>query len=187
MKIYTKTGDDGTTGLFAGDRVAKDHPRICAYGTVDELNSVLGLAIIEVTGKNPELDEILGRLQNELFVLGGDLATPVQTEYPVPRIETSHVNQIEKDIDALETSLEPLKQFVLPGGCKLSAFLHLARTVCRRAEREMIRLQREEKVGDLAMIYLNRLSDLLFVMARKANLDEGIKDVPWVPVSREKD
>ena len=186
MKIYTKTGDDGTTGLFAGDRVAKDHPRICAYGTVDELNSVLGLAILELTSNSPELKEIFGRLQNELFVLGGDLATPTQTEYPVPRIESEHVEQIEKDIDLLESDLEPLKQFVLPGGSRLSALLHLARTVCRRAEREMIRLQREEKVGELAMIYLNRLSDLLFVMARKANADEGIKDVPWVPVNREK-
>jgi len=184
VKIYTKTGDDGTTGLFAGDRVQKDHPRICAYGTVDELNSVLGLAILELK-KSPELAEILGRLQNELFVLGGDLATPVQTEYPVPRIENHHVEQIEHDIDNLETDLVPLKQLVLPGGSRLSAQLHLARTVCRRGEREMIRLQREEKVGELAMIYLNRLSDLLFVMARKANADEGIKDVPWIPVNRD--
>ncbi len=180
MKIYTKTGDDGTTGLFAGDRVGKDHPRISAYGTVDELNSFLGLALLQVDfEKSPRLIAIINRLQNELFVLGGDLATPGVTSYKVPRIEESHIISLEKDIDDLQVGLEPLKQFILPGGSHLASYLHLARTVCRRAEREVVSLARVEKIDTKPSIYLNRLSDLLFVMSRVANADQGVADVAW--------
>jgi cob(I)alamin adenosyltransferase len=180
-RIYTKSGDKGETGLGDGQRVPKDHVRVAAYGDVDELNSVLGLLLTNVPDY-AERDLIL-RIQNELFDLGADLCVPRQLgENPahVLRIVPSQYEQLEKDIDRLNDPMEPLKSFILPGGTPASGWLHLARTVCRRAERSVVTLMRTEKIGDDPMIYLNRLSDLLFVMGRAAN-DGGKADVLWVP------
>jgi cob(I)alamin adenosyltransferase len=188
MKVYTRTGDDGTTGLFGGDRVTKSHPRIAAYGTVDETNAVLGLARAHLASLpsegSGELGDLLGRLQEELFVCGGDLASPHDTKYPVPRIEQRHVDQLERDIDRLEEDLPPLKHFILPTGHPAAAALHLARTVARRAERLVVELAALEPVNTPAATYLNRLSDLLFVMARAANAAEGVAETAWIPVER---
>jgi cob(I)alamin adenosyltransferase len=190
MKVYTRTGDDGTTGLFGGDRVAKSHPRIGAYGTVDEANAAVGLArALLPQGGLPDADReradaLLGRLQSELFVLGGDLAAPRETRYPVPRVEAAHVAALEGEIDGLEADLAPLKHFVLPGGTPVSAALHVARTVARRAERLTVELAALEGASEHAVHYLNRLSDLLFVLARWANARAGVEDVKWVPVER---
>ena len=188
MKVYTRTGDDGTTGLFGGDRVAKTHPRIAAYGTVDETNAVLGLARAHLAGADGDaardLSALLGRLQEELFVLGGDLASPHDTKYPVPRIEPAHVDALEADIDRLETGLAPLKHFILPTGSPAAATLHLARTVARRAERGVVELAGLEAINTPAATYLNRLSDLLFVMARAANAAAGVAETEWIPVQR---
>ena len=186
MKVYTRTGDDGTTGLFGGGRVAKSHPRIAAYGTVDETNAALGLAraaLVGVAGVEGA-DAVLGRIQEELFVLGGDLAAPGETTYPVPRIEPRHVAQLERDIDAFTADLPPLKHFVLPGGHAAAAALHVGRTVCRRAERLVVELGAIEEVALEPLHYLNRLSDLLFTMARWVNHTTGTGDVAWVPVQR---
>ncbi len=179
MKIYTKTGDDGETGLFAGPRVKKDDPRIEAYGTVDELNSVLGLVRCE---KPPtEIDQLLARVQNELFDLGAELATPDPKSRGTNLVSAQHIDALEKAIDKFDTDLSPLKTFILPGGTKPAAWLHLARTVCRRAERRVVTLGDEPNanLSPLAVIYLNRLSDLLFVLARAANQLAGIDDVKW--------
>lgn len=178
-KIYTKTGDAGDTGLLAGARVSKSHPRIAAYGDVDELNAVLGMVRSERPG--PRLEEILERLQNELFALGAELAAEDPQAFGVQILQESHVQQMERDIDALEERLPPLKQFILPGGTKAAAGLHLARTVCRRAERQTVLLadQPETEISGGLLRYLNRLSDLLFVMARAANLDAGAEEIPW--------
>jgi cob(I)alamin adenosyltransferase len=179
MKIYTKTGDDGETGLFGGPRVRKDAPRIEAYGTVDELNSVIGVARShELAG---EFDAILNRIQNELFDLGAQLATPNPAAHQTQLIGPDAIAALERAIDEFEKRLAPLKQFILPGGTPAAAQLHLARTVCRRAERRLVTLvstSTEPIAGDL-VIYLNRLSDLLFVMARAVNLAAGRADVPW--------
>ena len=168
-KVYTRTGDDGKTGLGGGQRVEKDSPRIEAYGTVDELNSQIGVAL--ASGVCQPLAEALGSIQNDLFHLGSDLCTlePDKQRRPVPRIEERHVAALERVIDRLSEELPPLENFVLPGGCPGAAQLHMARTVCRRAERAVLRLMREEDVGDQPLAYLNRLSDLLFVMARDEN------------------
>lgn len=176
MKIYTKTGDKGSTGLWGGRRVSKDDARIQTYGTVDECNAVIGLA----RALKPEagLDELLAKLQNQLFVLGSDLASELGND-KVPRISQDHVAGLEQAIDTLEAELPPLTQFILPGGSPVASHLHLARTVCRRAERWAVSLQRLEPVNEQALIYLNRLSDLLFVAARVANLRAGLADVPW--------
>jgi cob(I)alamin adenosyltransferase len=162
MKIYTKTGDRGDTGLFGGPRVAKDAPRIEAYGAVDELNSALGVARSQ--GFPPETDSLLARIQNDLFSVGAELATPSAGGRPTPHVADS-------DIAALEQA----------GGCAAAAQLHLARTVCRRAERRLVTLMRQpdEHVASEPLIYLNRLSDLLFVLARVANKTAGVPDVPW--------
>lgn len=179
MKIYTKTGDKGSTSLFGGKRTTKDSLRIEAYGTVDELNSVLGIA----RALNPklELDEIIGRLQNDLFVLGADLATPIATRSSkVQRIKGEQIAGLEQSIDRLDARLQPLSTFILPGGSQLASQLHLGRTICRRAERLVVKLSRKEKVGPLCIIYLNRLSDLLFVMARYANFSDGRQETPWI-------
>ncbi|MEO0559599.1 MAG: cob(I)yrinic acid a,c-diamide adenosyltransferase [Bacteroidota bacterium] len=184
MKVYTKTGDDGSTALFGGDRVSKTHPRISAYGTVDETNATLGMARAALRGA-PDLakaDALLGRLQNELFVLGGDLASPRETKYPVPRIEAHHVRQLELDIDELTEDLPPLKNFVLPGGTAAAAALHLGRTVSRRAERLVVETASLEEVSLDALQYLNRLSDLLFTMARWVNLKAGVDEPVWAPI-----
>jgi cob(I)alamin adenosyltransferase len=178
MKIYTKTGDSGDTGLFGGPRVPKDDLRIEAYGTVDELNAQLGLARSE--SLPPDVDALLGRLQNELFVVGAELATP-QPHPHVPRIEAAHVAALEQAIDQAEAQLPPLREFILPGGTRAAALLHVARAVCRRAERRVVRLSRREgeNVSPQVVVYLNRLSDLLFVLARQMNAHSGQGDVAW--------
>lgn len=180
MKIYTKTGDRGDTSLFGGQRVPKDALRIEAYGTVDELNSVLG--IVRADNKEPLIDEILEAIQNELFELGADLATPRSISNKlVKRIQSKHAQRLERVIDRLDAQLKPLKAFVLPGGSPVAARLHFARTVCRRAERAVVRLSRNEDIGEDITVYLNRLSDLLFVLARYANLRAGIPETTWKP------
>ena len=183
-KIYTKTGDDGTTGLVSGPRRTKDDLRVEAYGTIDEANSAIGLARLHTAGL-PDLDAMLMLIQNDLFDLGADLATPDTGEPPAYeplRIVETQVDRIERDIDRLNAGLEPLKSFILPGGSPAAAHLHLARTIARRAERLMVALARTEGeiVGASAMKYVNRLSDFLFVAARHAN-DHGRADVLWVP------
>jgi cob(I)alamin adenosyltransferase len=183
-KIYTKTGDDGTTGLVSGPRRLKDDLRVEAYGTIDEANSAIGLARLHTAGL-PELDAMLMSIQNDLFDLGADLATPDTGEPPTYeplRIAETQVDRVEHDIDRLNAGLEPLKSFILPGGSPAAAHLHLARTIARRAERLMVALARTdgEIVGEAAMKYVNRLSDFLFVAARHAN-DQGHADVLWVP------
>lgn len=180
MKIYTKTGDSGETSLFGGRRVWKDDLRISAYGTVDELNAVLGIALTEINDE--ELKIVLKSLQNELFVLGSDLATPLDKGnkgFQIPRIEKSYSERLEKLIDNFDAKLPELKNFILPGGSKGAANLHLARTVCRRAEREVVSLSRNEEINVEVEIYLNRLSDLLFVLARYQNFVTGTKDINW--------
>jgi cob(I)alamin adenosyltransferase len=168
-KVYTKTGDGGETSLVDGKRVSKDDPRVCAYGDVDELNSFLGLARIELT--DSELGGLLGTIQNELFILGADLATPLPME--VPRIDDQHIEGLEGAIDQLMAELEPLREFILPGGTRAAALLHIARTIARRAERLVVTLATETEISQPGLIYLNRLSDLLFVMARIANKRAG--------------
>jgi cob(I)alamin adenosyltransferase len=183
-KIYTKTGDDGTTGLVAGPRRLKDDLRVEAFGTIDEANSAIGIARLHMQGM-PDLDSMLMSIQNDLFDLGADLATPdtgTPPEYEPLRIVESQVDRIENDIDKLNADLQPLKSFVLPGGHSAAAHLHLARTITRRAERLMVTLSRSEGeiVSAAALKYVNRLSDFLFVAARHAN-DRGHADVLWVP------
>jgi cob(I)alamin adenosyltransferase len=179
MKIYTTTGDQGETSLFGGRRVPKDALRIEAYGTVDELNSALGVARAWKPAK--EIDEILGGLQNDLFVLGADLATPAEKQNGiVERIQREHITHIERIIDMIETHLKPLSSFIVPGGSHVAAQLHLARTICRRAERFVVRLSREERIEPSCIVFLNRLSDLLFVLARYANQLDGADETPWV-------
>jgi len=177
VKIYTKTGDDGTTGLFGGPRVPKDSPRIEAYGAIDELNALLGLARTEPLG--PQLDSLLARVQNELFDLGAELATPDPVSKGTATLGLSHAATLEAAIDLYEEQLEPLRQFILPGGCPAAAYLHLARTVCRRAERRMVTMAATDPVRNELIVYVNRLSDLLFVLARAANHLAGEADKPW--------
>ncbi|MBI3836796.1 MAG: cob(I)yrinic acid a,c-diamide adenosyltransferase [Planctomycetia bacterium] len=179
MKIYTKTGDAGETGLFGGPRVSKDAPRIEAYGTVDELNSMLG--VVRAEAIENDVDAFLGRIQNELFALGAQLATPDPVAHHTALIGPPQIAALEAAIDRFEERLDPLQQFILPGGIPAAAQLHLARTVCRRAERRLVTLvnQSAEPIADDLVIYLNRLSDLLFVLARAANHAAGRPDVPW--------
>jgi cob(I)alamin adenosyltransferase len=179
MKIYTKTGDDGSTGLFGGQRVRKSDLRVAAYGEVDELNAVLGIALAAGAG---ELAGVLAGLQRELFVLGADLATPVgkETSY-LPRVQPEHVTALERLIDEHDARLPELRSFVLPGGTALAAHLHHARTVCRRAERATVALAAAHDIGPVPVQFLNRLADLLFVLARSANLSAGVAETPWAP------
>lgn len=180
MKIYTRTGDKGDTSLYGGQRVPKDALRIEAYGTVDELNSVLG--IVRADNGNPEIDGLLAGIQNALFVLGADLATPRSDgRSTVRRIGPSDASDLEREIDALENRLEPLRNFILPGGSSVASRLHFARTVCRRAERNVVRLSHNEDIGDAVVAYLNRLSDFLFILARFANAAAGVPETPWKP------
>lgn len=182
-KIYTKTGDAGTTALASGERRPKHDLRVEAYGTVDETNSVVGLARQATAGAHPELDAVLARIQNDLFDLGADLATPESDEppaYPPLRVTDAQVSAIEAAIDRFNADLSPLRSFVLPGGSPAAAQLHLARTVSRRAERLMTELAARETVSRPALVYMNRLSDFFFVAARWAN-DKGAADVLWVP------
>ncbi|MEW5798770.1 MAG: cob(I)yrinic acid a,c-diamide adenosyltransferase [Bacteroidota bacterium] len=183
MKIYTKAGDTGETSLFGGERVPKDALRIEAYGSVDELNSLLGVA--RAMKPKKKIDAILDLLQHQLFELGADLATPknAKDDY-IPRITAAHVTELEKVIDSLEIKLKPLKVFILPGGSKVASHLHLARTVCRRAERAVVRLSRNENIGTDVVVYLNRLSDLLFVLARFANHSEKHPEIKWTGAQR---
>ncbi|MBZ0201272.1 MAG: cob(I)yrinic acid a,c-diamide adenosyltransferase [Ignavibacteriaceae bacterium] len=180
MKIYTKTGDTGETSLFGGKRVSKDSLRIEAYGTIDELNSFIGNAVTEV--KDAEIKNLLGKIQNMLFAAGADLATP-ETEknkkLKIKRIPASYVSEMEKAIDYFETTLDPLKNFILPGGSKSAALLHVCRTVARRAERKVVQLNKTEQVGVNLIIFLNRLSDLFFVLSRFENKVSNIPDITW--------
>jgi cob(I)alamin adenosyltransferase len=182
-KIYTKTGDDGTTGLATGERRAKSDARVGAYGEIDEANSAIGLARLS-TSALPELHAMLERIQNDLFDLGADLATPPSDKplgYEPLRVVASQVKRLEDEIDVLNARLQPLKSFVLPGGSPAAAALHLARAIARRAERSMVALaQQGESIGDSALRYINRLSDFLFVAARVAN-DDGARDILWRP------
>lgn len=184
-KIYTKTGDDGTTALGTGERRPKHDLRVAAYGTVDEANACVGLARIHTAQDHADLDAMLARIQNDLFDLGADLATPdtgETLEFEPLRATAAQVTRLETDIDALNKSLQPLRSFVLPGGSPASAALHLARTVARRAERMIVQLSEnpDEPVNPDAVKYMNRLSDFLFVSARYVN-DSGNGDVLWVP------
>lgn len=181
-KIYTRTGDNGTTALVTGPRRDKHDLRVEAFGTVDETNSTIGMARLH-TGDMAELDAMLARIQNDLFDLGADLANPEvveNPEYEPLRIVEAQVTRLESEIDALNAVLEPLRSFVLPGGSPAAIALHLSRTVSRRAERLMVELSRQEDVGAPALKYINRLSDFLFAAARHAN-DDGRADVLWVP------
>lgn len=178
-QIYTKTGDDGTTALGTKKRVPKDAARVQAYGDVDELNSMVGLAL--AGGLSPSLGRELRIIQNELFHLGSDLAFPEDAgvERQIPQIEQRHIEKLELLIDRLSADLGPLDNFILPGGSPGAARLHVARTICRRAERGVVTLARKEPVGDHVVGYLNRLSDALFVMARFENQEKGIADPYW--------
>ena len=182
-QIYTKSGDAGQTGLGDGSRVAKTHERVVAYGTVDELNSVLGL--VRTAELSEQIDGWLFRIQNDLFDLGADLCVPEpvdgqQPEYPPLRVSAAQVSWIEGCIDEVNEPLEPLTSFVLPGGSPAAAWMHMARTVCRRAEISVWTLKEREPVNDQVVCYLNRLSDLLFVLAQHCN-DLGRSSVLWVP------
>jgi cob(I)alamin adenosyltransferase len=180
VKIYTKTGDTGKTSLFGGKRVSKDTLRIEAYGTVDELNSILGVCRSMNTAT--EVDAVFGEIQNDLFMLGADLATPVDTKNKnVKRISPPDVARLEQHIDAIQPKLTPLTSFILPGGNRTAAMVHVARTVCRRAERLAVRLKREEPIGEQDVVYLNRLSDLLFVVARWINALGNMPETKWNP------
>lgn len=181
MKIYTRTGDRGTTGLFGGDRVSKHHPRIDAYGTVDETNSVLGVAraaMRDMAGVSL-LDEMLVRVQGTLFALGADLATPPESRARTTRLGDAEVEWMEQSIDRLEADLPELRHFILPGGSPAGAQLHVARTVGRRAERLVTHLSEQEEINPTTLIYLNRLSDFLFVAARWVNNQAGAPETIW--------
>lgn len=179
MKIYTKKGDEGDTGLLGGERVSKDSPRVEACGTVDELNAALGLARAEPLSE--DFDRLLERLQHELFRLGAELATGGSFARSIGMISPDHVEALEQEIDRHEAALAELRQFILPGGTRAAAALHLARTVCRRAERRLVAAiqSQGEDISPTTLIYLNRLGDLLFVLARSANAEAGQSDVPW--------
>jgi cob(I)alamin adenosyltransferase len=180
MKIYTKTGDDGDTGLVDGSRVGKHSQRVAAYGDVDELNALLG--VVKAHCEDAELNVLLRELQRDLFAIGAQLADPkarVGTRHAKAAVSAAHVERLEKAIDAREAALAKLTAFLLPGGSKLGAFLHLARTVCRRAERTAVALARRHKVDPLVIAYLNRLSDLLFVLARHENDKSGHSEDRW--------
>ena len=188
-KIYTRTGDDGTTGLANGERRYKFDLRVEAYGTVDEANAALGLAINAIENSNEDIAKILKMVQNDLFDLGADLSTPPGKKEDATaentnalRISQSQVSRLEEEIDKFNAELEPLKSFILPGGTDAAANLHLARTITRRAERQMVELSQktDEIVGEATIKYMNRLSDLLFVLSRYVN-DKGRTDILWTP------
>jgi len=184
MRVYTRTGDDGETGLFGGPRVSKDAPRLEAYGTVDELNSTIGVASAALP--HEDLVAWLQIVQSDLFDIGGELATPDLTgriakgQVVGPRVTDEDVAKLEAWIDAMDTEIEPLTRFILPGGTLASAHLHVARTVCRRAERRVLSLARDAEVAPTVVRYLNRLSDCLFTMARVANARAGVAEPEWL-------
>lgn len=175
MKIYTKTGDAGETSLFGGTRVRKDDARIEAYGTIDELNSFLG--VVRASWPSSSLDGQFHAIQSDLFDIGAHLASPGRSRFAGP--PASRVASLEQDIDAMESELTPLKTFILPGGTLAASHLHVARTVCRRGERLVVALRDEDEATKASITYLNRLSDFLFVAARFANHQQGVADVPW--------
>ncbi|HNS98218.1 MAG TPA: cob(I)yrinic acid a,c-diamide adenosyltransferase [Polyangiaceae bacterium] len=181
MKIYTRTGDDGTTSLFGGKRVSKAGDRVEAYGVVDEANSILGLA--RAMKLDPWSDEVLQKIQRDLFTLGAEIASGrnAQSKLRMPLIGSADVQRIEKAIDEAEQQLAPLHSFILPGGSLAASTLHLARTVVRRAERMLVALSNSEPVRQEILEYINRASDLMFVLARLANMHQGVEDVPWLP------
>jgi cob(I)alamin adenosyltransferase len=186
LKIYTKAGDKGDTGLFGGARVRKDVIRVEAYGSLDELNACVGVAVSGLRSSEHELAEVLSRIQSELFDIGAELATPpdlagTKLASRVPRVGEAQVRSLETEIDRYEAQLAPLKTFILPGGCQAAAALHLARTVARRVERRVVTLSAHEVINPELLKYLNRLSDLLFVLARTANRLDGTADIPWAP------
>lgn len=178
MKIYTKTGDSGTTSLFGGERVDKNSLRIEAYGEIDELNSLIGVILAEPEEVGPLTGRLLS-VQSELFVLGSNLATPKNVKIKIPKITKSYVRRLEKEIDNWEKELTPLRNFILPGGSKTGAKLHLARAVSRRAERLMVSFSRTEKIDENLLMYINRLSDWLFTLARYLNALDGKREVIW--------
>jgi cob(I)alamin adenosyltransferase len=181
MKIYTKTGDDGSTGLFGGGRISKSDPRIDCYGTVDELSAAVGFAGAGAGPEASEMVQALHAVQCDLFVIGSHLATPEdnRNRSALPPLDEAMSARLEGQIDAAEAQLTPLRQFILPGGTETAARLHLARTVCRRAERLLVDFAATHPVDPVLLIYLNRLSDWLFVQARLANHRAGVADVPW--------
>lgn len=178
MKIYTKTGDDGSTGLFGGGRVPKSDARIECYGTIDELNAALGVARVIASGS---IGDSLLRVQHELFVVGAHLATPEDSPHTrsLPLLDEAMIGRLEMEIDTAEAELEPLRNFILPGGGELAARLHLSRTICRRAERVLVEFANDRPVAATIVTYMNRLSDWLFVMARLANKRAGVADIMW--------
>jgi cob(I)alamin adenosyltransferase len=177
LRIYTRTGDDGTTGLFGGGRVLKSHPLIEAYGTVDELNAALGIVLSLPLPE--EVAEHVRQISSWLFVLGADLATPANAVPSAPRIQEQHVRWLEERIDAYQAELPPLRHFILPGGHPAAAYLHLARTICRRAERATVAAAQHEALNAVALRFLNRLSDYLFVAARLVNHRFGVPEHVW--------
>jgi len=181
LKIYTRTGDEGDTGLFGGGRVSKDHPRVEAYGDIDELNAFIGQA--RSIDMMPRVDEVLAPIQRDLFAIGALLATPdlvkMREQLDKAQISDERIAQMERSIDDGEAELEALTSFIMPGGTPKAAALHVARTVCRRAERAVIRLQHDVELPPVVVVYLNRLSDLLFVLARVANRRAGAGEVTW--------
>jgi cob(I)alamin adenosyltransferase len=193
MKIYTKTGDKGETGLIGGKRISKGDPRIVAYGSVDELNSNIGIAISSLAAKNRDLFldliNIMTCIQSELFIVGSDLADPRypagnQNQYQTPRTEENMASALEDAIDKFETELEPITFFILPGGSIEASLLHITRTIARRAEIAATLLSKDQIINPIVLVYLNRLSDFLFVAARLINKRLGVKDVAWRPSER---
>lgn len=182
MKIYTRSGDKGETGLYGRERVSKDSLRIEAYGTVDELNSFIGLALTEIN--DIEVKDLLKRIQNTLFIIGSDLSAPDNEKnkaHQIPRISKSNYEELEKEIDKFDARLDELRNFILPGGSKGAALLHTCRTICRRAERRAVSLRNTVNLNSDIIILLNRLSDLFFVLARYENKISGIEDIKWQP------
>lgn len=181
MKIYTKTGDAGETGLFGGGRVGKDHPRVEAYGDVDELNAALGM--VRAVEPMPRIDEVIVPIQRDLFAIGALLATPdrdkMRASLEKARLDDTRIRDLESAIDLCEAELEPLRSFIVPGGTAKAAALHVARTVCRRAERRVVALTHTEELPDVVVVFLNRVSDLLFMLARVANRRAGAGEVSW--------
>lgn len=177
MKLYTKRGDDGTTGLVGGSRVSKGDVRVAAYGEVDECNAAVGAVLAAC--RDEGITTVLQRIQSELFTLGSELATP-EGQTPVVAVGDEHVAHLEACIDEAEGEVTPLKNFVLPGGSEVASRLHLARAVCRRAERAAVTLSQQQSVRSHSLVYLNRLSDLLFVLARLGNHREGVVETPWM-------
>jgi cob(I)alamin adenosyltransferase len=183
MKIYTRTGDEGTAALVGGSRVAKFHRRLAAFGSVDELNAQFG--VCRAAAPPPEIDAVVERLQHEMFALGAELASPDPTAAGTELLAADDVERIEREIDRFEETLPPLREFILPGGTPAAAALHVARAICRRAERDVVALAEEAKLRPLLLAYLNRVGDLLFVLARAANRAAGTPDLPWVKPRRD--